>query len=108
MTTIQPMTTTNTLKQSAQTPSLSRLLKSLEVRLQEAESHRLPYAQFLELVFQDELNVRAQRTIFRRNKVANFREIRSLDNFDFRFNPSIQRAQIYELATCQFIREHRD
>ena len=99
---------TNILKQSATTLRLSGLLSSLDLRLQEAEANRLPYAQFLELIFQDELNVRAQRTIFRRNKVAAFREVRSLDNFDFRFNTSINRAQIYELATCQFIRQHRD
>src|SRR4029450_11703358 len=33
---------------------------------------------------------------------------RSLDNFDFAFNPSIDRARIYELAACHFIRQQRD
>lgn len=78
------------------------------MRLQEAESHRLPYGQFLELVLQDEINVREQRTIARRNKAADFREQRTLENFDFSFNASIHRNQIYELAACHFIREHRD
>jgi hypothetical protein len=44
----------------------------------------------------------------RRRKSADFREPRSLENFDFGFNPSINRAQIYELAACQFVRQHRD
>jgi hypothetical protein len=35
---------TNTLKQHAQQLRLSGLLSSLELRLQEAESNRLPYA----------------------------------------------------------------
>ena len=52
--------------------------------------------------------MREQRTIARRQKAANFREIRSLDNFDFAFNPSIDRVRIYELAACHFIREQRD
>jgi DNA replication protein DnaC len=78
------------------------------LRLREAEANRLPYHQFLEIVFQDEINVRQQRTIARRHKAANFREIRSLDNFDFAFNPSIDRARICELAACHFIREQRD
>ena len=99
---------THTLKQYAQSLRLSGLIGTLDMRLQEAEANRLPYAQFLELVFQDEINVRGQRMIARRNKTADFREVRSLDNFDFRFNPSIQRAQIYALAACHFIREHRD
>jgi DNA replication protein DnaC len=98
----------NTLKQHAHELRLSGLLSSLEVRLQEAEANRLPYADFLELVFQDEINVRHQRMIARRNKSADFRETRSLENFDFSFNPSINRSQIYQLATCAFVRERRD
>jgi DNA replication protein DnaC len=99
---------TNTLKQHAHNLRLSGLLISLELRLQEAEANRLPYAQFLELVFQDEINVRNQRTIARRNKTADFREPRSLDNFNFGFNPGVNRAQIYELAACHFVRQRRD
>lgn len=99
---------TNTLKQHAKQLRLSGLIHSLELRLQEAEANRLPYAQFLELLFQDEINIRHQRLLARRHKSADFRELRSLDNFDFSFNPSVNRAQIYQLATCQFIREHRD
>jgi DNA replication protein DnaC len=99
---------TQTLKQHAQNLRLSGLLNSLELRLQEAEANRLPYAQFLELILQDEIHVREQRTILRRNKTADFRETRSLDNFDFSFNPSVNRAQIYELAACHFIRQCRD
>ena len=99
---------TNTLKQHAQNLRLSGLLSSLEVRLQEAEANRLPYAQFLELLFQDEINVRHQRMLARRHKSADFREPRSLENFDFGFNPTINRSQIYELAACQFVRQHRD
>lgn len=98
----------NTLKQNVQKLRLSGLLSSLELRLQEAEANRLPYAEFLELVFQDELNVRNQRMIARRNKSADFRDPRSLENFDFSFNPNINRSRVYELATCQFIRQRRD
>ena len=99
---------TSTLKRDALKLRLSGLLGSLELRLREAESHRLPYAEFLELIFQDELNVRNQRLIARRNKVADFREARSLENFDFAFNTTINRGQVYQLATCQFVREKRD
>jgi DNA replication protein DnaC len=99
---------TNTLKQHLKKLRLSGLLSSLEVRLHEAEANRLPYAEFLELLFQDEINIRHQRLLARRHKSADFREPRSLDNFDFGFNTSINRSQIYELATCQFVRQHRD
>jgi DNA replication protein DnaC len=93
---------------SARKLRLSGLLASLEVRLQEAASHQLSHAQFLELLFQDELNVRDQRLIERRCKSAAFRETRNLEDFDWSFNPAIRRSQIYELATGQFIRQKRD
>lgn len=99
---------TNTLRTNAMKLRLSGLLSSLDLRLQEAEANSLAYAEFLELVFQDELNMRHQRLIARRNKVADFRERRSLENFDFRFNTGINRAQVYQLASCAFVREKRD
>jgi DNA replication protein DnaC len=96
------------LNQLARKLRLSGLLASLELRLQEAQTHQLSHAQFLELVFQDELNVRQQRLIERRFKLANFREKKTLDEFDWSFNPSIKRQQIYDLATGQFIRQRQD
>jgi len=98
----------NTFKQQVNKLRLSGILSSLPLRLQEAESNRLPYLEFLEMVFQDEINVREQRMVVRRHKTADFREPRSLEHFDFQFNPSINRAEIYQLATCHFVRQHRD
>jgi DNA replication protein DnaC len=97
-----------TLKTTAIKLRLSGLLNSLDLRLQEAESQRLPYSEFLELVFQDELDVRASRQVARRRKAASFRDNRNLGDFDFSFNPSISRALIYQLASCQFVRQKRD
>lgn len=87
---------------------LSGLAQSLDVRLQEATGHQLSHTEFLELIVQDELLVRQERQIERRVKAAQFREQKSLDEFDFAFNPSIKRAQIFDLATCRFIREAKD
>jgi DNA replication protein DnaC len=96
------------LVQSARKLRLSGLLPSLELRLQEATTHQLPHEQFLELVFQDELNVRQQRVIDKRTKAAGFRDHKTLEDFDWTFNPAIKRQQMYELASGQFIRQRRD
>ena len=87
---------------------LSGMARALDVRLQEAAGNRLSHAEFLELILQDELLVRAQRQIARRVKAAGFRELKTLDEFNWQFNPSIRNRQVYDLATCQFIREARD
>ena len=87
---------------------LSGLARTLDVRLQEAAGHQLSHADFLELILQDELLVRQERQIDRRVKAADFRELKPLDDFDFAFNPSVKRAQIFDLATCRFVREMKD
>jgi DNA replication protein DnaC len=87
---------------------LSGALESLDVRLHEAAGNSLNHAEFLELLVQDELAVRSDRQVRRRVKAARFREVKTLENFDWSFNPSIKRNQIFELATCKFVRECRD
>ena len=52
--------------------------------------------------------VRGERLIDRRVKAAQFRELKPLDEFEFAFNPSIHKKQIFDLATCRFVREARD
>jgi len=87
---------------------LSGLLETLDVRLQEARGNNLSHEEFLELILQDEVNIRQQRLIARRIKTASFRDLKTLEDFDFGFNPAIKRKEVYDLASCHFIREQRD
>jgi DNA replication protein DnaC len=96
------------LDQTLRQLRLSGLLQTLPVRLQEAAANRLPHAEFLELLLQDELAVRKERLLTRRTKSADFRHLKTLEDFDWHFNPTIQRQPIYELATGGFIRKATD
>jgi len=87
---------------------LSGLAGALEVRLQEAAGNNLNHAEFLELILQDELEVRKERQIARRIKAASFRELKTLEDFDWRFNPSIARKAMYDLAAGHFIHKRHD
>jgi DNA replication protein DnaC len=87
---------------------LSGLIESLEVRRHEARSHALSHEEFLELLVQDELAVRGDRLRSRRVKAAGFRELKTLEDFDWSFNATIKRSVIYELATCRYVKEARD
>ena len=87
---------------------LSGLAQSLEIRVQEAASHSLNHLEFLELILQDELAIRADRRMNRQIQAASFRDRRTLEDFDFAFNPSIKRKLIFDLASCRFVRETRD
>jgi len=97
-----------TMARTLRTLRLSGLAATLDVRLQEAAGNRLNHAEFLELILQDELLVRQERSIQRRVRAAAFRDVKTLENFDFHFNPSVPRKVIYELATCRFIPRCRD
>ena len=87
---------------------LSGAMQSLDVRLQEAKSSKLDHAEFLELILADELVVRKDRQIERRTRAAAFRDQKSLDDFDFDFNTSVKRKQIFDLASGDFVRKHHD
>jgi DNA replication protein DnaC len=87
---------------------LSGMAQTLEVRLQEAAANRLDHAEFLELVLADELAVRQERQIARGLKAAGFREQKTLEDFDWDFNRTIKKKQIYDLAAGGFVRRHKD
>jgi len=87
---------------------LSGLAQSLDVRLQEAAGNRLSHEEFLELILKDEMAVRNTRMVDRRTKNACFRDRKTLEDFDWHFNTSVKRQRIYDLATCEFIRQAKD
>ena len=62
----------------------------------------------MELLLKDELTVRNSRQIERRMKAAGFRDQKTLDDFDWRFNNSIKRSQFYQMATGEFVRKGSD
>ena len=87
---------------------LSGLMQTLDVRLAEAAASRLTHGEFLELILQDELQVREQRYLSRRTKAADFRSLKTLEDFDWQFNPSINRREIFELATGGYLKQGHD
>jgi len=84
------------------------MAQSLDVRLQEAAANRLDHSEFLELVLADELAVRGERLIARGLKAAGFREQKTLEDFNWDFNRSIKKKQIFDLASGGFVRQYRD
>ena len=87
---------------------LSGILNTLQLRIQEAMTNQLSHLEFLELVLQDEITLRNDRAFARRLKAARFRDHKTIEDFDFSFNPSAKRKRILELATGHFIRQHQD
>lgn len=85
-----------------------RLFKSrerLEALLQEATARELAYADFLDGLLTEEVSSKTAKNILMRTHLARFPFVKSLDSFDFVYQPSLDRKQIQTLASCHFI-EH--
>lgn len=84
---------------------LSHVVETLNEHTREAIDKKLAYPEFLALLLQDEILFRENKKLMLRIKHSGFRGDKTLENFDFDFNPKINRAQIEELASCRFIQE---
>jgi DNA replication protein DnaC len=87
---------------------LSAMTNKLSVRLQEAAANELSYPDFLENLIDDEISIRRDRLLNKRLKGAKLPFMKTLDDFDFGFNPSINRQQIKLLATSAFVARHEN
>jgi len=87
---------------------LSGILDTLEVRREQAIGEEWTYEEFLTRLLQDEVERRDQKQLALRIRRSGITPAKTLESFDFAFNPTIHRQQVYDLATCAFIREHRN
>lgn len=85
---------------------LSGMAAVLPARNQEAIHHQLAYPEFLELLVEDELALRRDRLFARRLKQAGIFEVKTLETYDWSFNPQVPKGIILDLSTARFVREH--
>jgi DNA replication protein DnaC len=97
------------LQRSLRQLRLGGIAAVLETRLHQAQAEPMAPIDFLACLVGDELTRRADRLLERRRKEAGFRDAsRTLDNFDFTFNPKMNRSLIFDLATGAFIARRED
>lgn len=84
---------------------LSQAASILDSRLEAASQKDLTYADFLTDLLDAELAARRERYITARTRLAHLPFHKTLDQFDFSFQPSIDERQVRELATLTFVQE---
>ena len=84
---------------------LSGILDTLALRNEQAIREKLSYIEFLNSLIQDEVDRRTQKQLTLRLRRATVSTSKTLEEFDFSFNPSVNRQQILHLATCDYIRQ---
>lgn len=97
------------LERSLRQLHLSGMAAVLETRLRQAQAETMAPIDLIACLVSDELTLRADRLLQRRRKQARFRDPdKTLDNFDFSFNPKMNRSLVFDLATGAFIAKRED
>jgi DNA replication protein DnaC len=97
------------LERSLRQLRLGGMAAVLETRLRQAQAEPMAPIDLIACPVSDELARRADRLLERRRKQAGFRDPdKTLDNFDFSFNPKMNRSLVFDLATGAFIAKRED
>jgi DNA replication protein DnaC len=87
---------------------LSGILETLEARNLQAIDGKWTYVEFLARLLEDEVERRGQKQLALRIRRAAVNTTKTLEGFDFNFNPGLNRQQILDLSTCGYIRQKRN
>jgi DNA replication protein DnaC len=87
---------------------LSGVMETLDARNRQAVDDKWNYLEFLSRILEDEVERRAAKQLKLRLRRGALNSTKTLEGFDFDFNPSLNRQQVLNLATCDFIREKRN
>jgi DNA replication protein DnaC len=82
---------------------LGGMLQTLEMRRAQAEDQHLGQLEFLALMLDDEIDRRQSKMLTQRLHRARFEEEKTLEEFDWSFNPQVPAEQLRNLATCGFV-----
>src|ERR1017187_734326 len=99
------MTTLERLRTTLTALSLTAIDARLEALLEGAAKKEPSYGDFLLEVMSAEADVRRQRYLKTRLQLAHLPYVKTFDQFDFAFQPSIDERQIRALRTRRFVHE---
>jgi DNA replication protein DnaC len=82
---------------------LSGVLNTLELRVRQSADDDVHPTEFLLRLLTDEVERRDAKQVEQRLRRAAFQQNKTLENFDFLFNPEVPKSKIIDLATCNFV-----
>jgi DNA replication protein DnaC len=91
------------IRANAERLGLSHLAGTVDQLAGRAEGEQLGYLDFLDLVLEEELGLRESRRFRNALKLSGLPHHKTLDEFDFAFQPDLEPRKIRDLATLEFI-----
>jgi len=87
---------------------LSGITETLSLRITQGMNEKWSFSQFLDMLLSDEVERRDFKQLGRRLTRSSLEPDKTLESFDFHFNPRIHEATFRELATCAFVHKHEN
>lgn len=85
---------------------LGRVAEVLDAHLQRAVAANMSYLDFLRGLIEEATTAQDTRIVNGRIKAAHFPYLKTLEQFDFSFQPGLSRQKIADLATLRFVENH--
>jgi DNA replication protein DnaC len=98
----------NQIKSKLRDLKLAGIIKTLDSRNNYALENKLSYMDFLELIIEDEYANRMANSYQKRFSKAKLSMQKTLQNYDFSYQPELDKKLVNELASCRFILEKKN
>jgi DNA replication protein DnaC len=95
------------IRQRLERLGLAHAAEQLDPLISEAVKHNSAPHQLVDQLLDAELDRREERRLRTSLRLSGVPNGHTLGNFDFSFQPSVERSRIETLATCQWVRENR-
>lgn len=96
------------LKTKLRELKLAGVVKSLDSRNKYAIEKKASYLDFLELLIEDEYVNRKSNSFSKRLNKSKLDTQKSIDDFDFNYQPELNKLQIIDIVACRFIEENKN
>ena len=83
---------------------LAGIAKNVEIRNRYAIDNQLSYMEFIETLIDDELDNRSTNRLKKLQYKSKLKMDKNLEEFDFSYQPKLNKKIIYDLSTCQYIK----
>ena len=80
----------------------------MDLRARQATDDNMPHREFLFHLLHDEVERREAKQLHLRLRRASFDSEKTLEDFDFAFNPQVPKGKVVDLATCNFVERHEN
>jgi DNA replication protein DnaC len=96
------------LKTKLRQLKLAGMVKSIDTRNKYAIDNKVSYIDFIELLIEDEYVNRKANSFGKRLNKSKINTQKGIDDFDFNYQPKLNKQQIMDLASCRFINENKN